>query len=319
MGVVKFVETGFAVTEQEIKKENYLEVKLRKGVELDEETCKVIASRISPKYQRGISFEGGATLAFEKWGNNNAHLLGIVIEKEGVIKNPKLGILKSALVGHPAVTHYNVTYAIPDDIMIEKLEKATERIQSFRMGVVKKEPTFGKVKMKLDGDVWVGEAHETAGVRKLEVRKDGTHLKLRVEVKSRNRITDADCTFMPVGRAMRIADIHMNKPQWVEGIEIKPWEMKKSLKESIENGEGRRLVTALQGRDIFEIKKKMKSNDREVIAKYSVTERGTLVRVDFINGDEVPPVSIRPNKLRKQMREFAAEEVVQEWFRNKER
>ncbi|NYZ78710.1 hypothetical protein H0N99_01030 [Candidatus Micrarchaeota archaeon] len=318
MGVVKFAEAGFAVMEQEIKKENYLEVKLRKGVELDEEACKVIASRISPKYHGGIFFEGGVTLAFERWGSSNAHLLGIALEKEGVIKNPKLGILKSALVGHPAVTYYNVTYAIPDDIMMEKLEKAAEGMQSFRMEIVKKEPMFGKIKMKLDGDVWVGEAQEESGVRKLEVRKDGGHLKLRVEVKSRSGTSDAECTFTSVDRAMRITDIRMNKPQWVEGIEIKPREMKKSLKESIENGEGRRLATGLQGVNLFEVKKKVKSNDREVIAKYSVTEKGTLMRVDFINGNEVPPVSIRPNKLRNRMREFATEEVVREWFGNKE-
>jgi len=227
MAVLKLAEAGFAVTSQDMRKENYLEVKLRKGVELDEETCKNIASRISPKYHGGMFFEGGVTLVFEKWGGSNAHLLGIALEKEGVIKNPKLGILKSALVGHPAVTHYNVTYALPDDAMREKLEKAAGGMQSFRMEVVKKEPALGKINMKLDGEAWVGEAGETEGVRKLEVRKDGKHLKLRVEVKGRNRASDVEYAFLPVGKAMRVTEIRVNKPKWAEGVEIKPRELKK--------------------------------------------------------------------------------------------
>jgi hypothetical protein len=329
MAVVKFAEAGFAVTSQEIKKENCFEVKLRKGVELDEDTCKAIASRISPKYHGGMSFEGGITLVFEKLGDSNAHLLGIALEKEGVIKSPKLGILKSGmLVGHPAVTHYNITYALPDDAMREKLEKAAGGMPSFRMEVVKK-PMLGKINMKLDGEAWVGEARERVlhrkgterqidGVRKLEVRKEGENLKLRVELKSKKRASDVEYTLVPVGKTMRLTGIHVNKPQWAEGVEIKPHELRKNLKELTERGDVREIATGSPGVNLIEVKEIVKSSEKEVVAKYSLTEKGTLFRVDLINGDEVPPLSIRPNKLRKQVKDFFNEEIVHEWFVKKE-
>ena len=307
MAVVKSVEVGFAVTSQEIKKESYFEVKLRKGVELDEGSIREIASKISPKYQGGIFFEGGVTLVFEKWGASNANFLGIVVEKEGVIRNQTLGIVKSALVGHPAVTHYDVTYAIPDDAMRRKLEKAAEEMESFRMEVVKSEPSFGKMKLKLDGDAWVGEMREGWSVRKLRVSKEDEHIKLRVEVKKRSSMTDVEYIFLN----RRLIGIEVNQPEWAEGVRIDPREVKRNIGELVKKGETKKLAVG-EGINILEVKEKVKSKAGEVVARYSLTERGTLMRLDLIDRDGEPLV-MRPNKIRKQMGEFLAEELVQEW------
>ncbi len=314
MVMLKTIQREFEVETREIAKKDYDEVRLRKGFELDNEKYDDIMNRIPKKYLGSTFFEGGKslTLALEKYGENYARVVGIVIQKEGIIRNEKMKIFKSVWFDHPAVTHCNATCAEPEEEFCVELGKIVEKIPDFKMRIVE-QPSFGKMRMRLEGDAWIGGIFENEEKRKLSIRHDGEgRFTLRYE--SEGAHSSTDITYRLVGRReARLKSLRINKPPWAEGVEIDMWNYREKMQGRIESGKAVRSIKTFKDEETFELKEGIKGYKGEFTARHYIDRTGKVWEISIAGPDETVPVIIHPGVVIHRFNKFLGGEAAVEW------
>jgi len=303
MTMLKTVQEGFAVEKIEVRRQDYTEARLRKG-EIDLDIFLEIMRKVpATESQMERSFGGGNSFlaASEMREDRKAHFLGIVVEKSGVIRMGKLPPVRDVLVGHPQITHYEISCAMPEERIAKAICDRVKGMPDFKDGVWMKEPSFHNLELRRIGKELVGE--EGGRRIRLKVEKSKRIVRMREEVGGE---TGYGLEYVFTTRGI-LTRIEIEKPLGNQIGVIEPRKLTDRVNERIKNGDYGGIV---KRGEVMEMEDKI----GEVKARYALTKAAKPVRID-IEGDAFPDgLTIRPRKIQKRMREFLADEQVREWF-----
>jgi len=304
--MLKTIQEVFEAEKKEIRRQDYQEARLRKGYDIDEKVFADMVAKIpATESQRAKFFGGGSSFlaAFEVRDDGKAHFLGIVVDKKGVIKMGHLPPVKDVMLGHPQITHYDVTFAIPEERLAKVVRESVKSMPDFKDGVLAKEYNFDETTLTDIGKELVGEMREGEKVTKLHLRvgKNSRILKLREEKEE----YALEYTFTRIGI---LTGIGLEAPPGTERLLIEPRklsEVKESLREGVSSGE-------MLSRPEDRIEVQQKSAEMDV--RCTFTKKAKLTKVEISGPALQEEIVILPRKVQKCFREFMSGENGQEWY-----